>query len=279
MKDALTVRWAVLAMAAVGGLWMAGCRHDPPEVAPAPPLVIDVPSSEFSFRLDDRATLTFLYVPPGSFRMGSSLVEVDRFPDEVAHDVAISEGFYLTETEITQAQWYAIMGTEPSYLSGANRPVEHVSWQAATEFCLKLSQTTGRICRLPTEAEWEYACRAGSTTAYSFGDDPADLGEHAWFQDNALPIKTHDVALRKPNAWGFYDMHGNVREWCSDVYDAYPDKTTWDPIGPSGEGNRVIRGGSWGYLTGLCRSAQRQHGPEDMSDEYVGLRVVMEVAP
>ena len=279
MNNIPLVRCALIAAVAAGAMGMASCRHEPPEITAPPSLVIDVPSSELSIRLDDRATLAFLYVPPGHFQMGSSADEADRFPDETAHSVTITRGFYLTETEVTQAQWYAIMGTEPSYLSGANRPVEHISYEAAMVFCRKLSQATGRACRLPTEAEWEYACRAGSTTAFSFGDDPADLAEHAWFQDNALPTKTHDVGLKKPNAWGFYDMHGNVREWCSDVYGPYADQPARDPVGPGGTGERVIRGGSWGYLTGLCRSAQRQHGPEDMSDEYVGLRAVMEAAP
>ena len=289
MKSSLTARWLLAATLLVGSVWMVGCRPDPPDVAAKPPLygqtaasdplIIDIPSSALSFRLDARATVTFLYVPPGRFRMGSPVGEADRFPEEATYDVTITRGFYLTETEITQAQWYAVMGDEPSYLSGGSRPVEHVSWLMATAFCRKLSQATGRTCRLPTEAEWEYACRAGSTTAFSFGDDPTAIGEYAWFQDNALPIKTHDVRLREPNAWGFYDMHGNVREWCSDVYGPYPEQPSLDPRGPGGEGERVIRGGSWGYLAGLCRSAQRQHGPEDMSDEYVGLRVVMETAP
>ena len=289
MSDTAIIRWALVATMTAGAMGMIGCRHDPPEVSPQPslgarpadpnPPVIDVPSTTLSFRLDDRATLTLLFVPPGRFQMGSADDEVDRFPDELAHPVTITRGFYLTETEITQAQWYAVMGNEPGYLSGADRPVEHVSYEASTVFCRKLSQASGRTFRLPTEAEWEYACRAGTTTAFSFGDDPAALGEHAWYQDNALPIKTHDVGLRKPNAWGFHDMHGNVREWCSDIYAPYPDRPARDPRGPDGEGERVIRGGSWGYLPSLCRSAQRQHGPEDMSDEYVGLRVVMEAAP
>jgi len=267
----------------------ASCRHDPPEVAPRPSLparpadsgapVVDAPSSTVSVRLDERATLTLRYVPPGSFQMGSRTDEVDRFPDETPHPVTVSRGFYLAETEVTQAQWYAVMGNEPSFLAGSNRPVEHISYEESTAFCRKLSQATGRTFRLPTEAEWEYACRAGSTTAFSFGDDAAALDDHAWYQDNSLPTKTHEVRLKQPNAWGFYDMHGNVREWCSDVYAPYPDGPVKDPAGPGGQGDRVIRGGSWGYLPGLCRSAQRQSGQEDMSDEYVGVRIVMEAAP
>ena len=145
MNNIPLVRCALIAAVAAGAMGMASCRHEPPEITAPPSLVIDVPSSELSIRLDDRATLAFLYVPPGHFQMGSSADEADRFPDETAHSVTITRGFYLTETEVTQAQWYAIMGTEPSYLSGANRPVEHISYEAAMVFCRKLSQATGVI--------------------------------------------------------------------------------------------------------------------------------------
>ncbi len=289
MKTTLTVQWLLVAALAVAAMSAIGCKHDPPSAVAKPsleegsadtgPPVTDIPSPTISFRLDDRATITLLYVPPGRFRMGSPDDEVGRFPDELAHDVTISRGLYMSDTEITQAQWYAIMGDNPSYLAGNSRPIEHVSWLKAKEFCRRLSQATGRTCRLPTEAEWEYACRAGSTTAFSFGDNPAALGDYAWFQDNALPIKTHDVRLKEPNAWGFYDMHGNVREWCADVYGPYPESATQDPSGPGSDGHRVVRGGSWGYLASLCRSSHRQRGPEDMSDEYVGVRIVMEIDP
>ena len=155
------------------------------------------------------------------------------------------------------------MGVNPSSFKGANNPVEMVSWDDAVAFCEKLSSlpaevAAGRVYRLPTEAEWEYACRAGTTTAYSFGDDAKDLGKYAWFSDNS-GFKTHGVGEKLPNGWGLYDMHGNVWEWCSDAEGSY----------------RVFRGGGWGSTAWFCRSALRRRlGPSNRS-VHLGFRLVL----
>jgi hypothetical protein len=154
-------------------------------------------------------------IRPGRFMMGSPASEVGRCDNETQHEVAISKAFWLGQTPVTQVQWEAVMGTQPSYYCGnPNHPVEKVSWQDATAFCRCLSEATGMAFRLPTEAEWEYACRAGTAATYSFGDDPSSLGENAWFEDNSGG-STNPVAMKKSNRWGLYDMHGNVWEWCS----------------------------------------------------------------
>ena len=161
-------------------------------------------------------------IPAGEFMMGSPGTESGREDDETQHRVSITKPFYLGVTEVTQEQYQKVMGTNPSYFKGPQNPVETVSWADAVEFCRKLSampaeKTAGHVYRLPTEAEWEYACRAGTTTAYSFGDDASRLGDYGWFGGNS-DSKTHQVGEKKPNAWGLYDMHGGVYEWCQDRY-------------------------------------------------------------
>jgi formylglycine-generating enzyme required for sulfatase activity len=142
-------------------------------------------------------------------------------------------------------------------------------------YCKWLSAKTGRYYRLPTEAEWEYACRAGAKTAYSFGDDPAKLGDYAWFSDNS-DEKYHKVGLKRPNPWGLYDMHGNVWQWCQDWIDAYPRETAVDPTGPSSGTERGLRGGSWGSDSDVCRAACRFCYPPDYRLITAGLRIVAE---
>jgi formylglycine-generating enzyme required for sulfatase activity len=146
------------------------------------------------------------------------------------------------------------MGTNPSKFKGATNPVEMVSWNEATEFCKKLSEKTGNSVRLPTEAEWEYACRAGTKTAFSFGDSPAALDDYAWHPRNSDAM-SHPVGKKKPNAWGLYDMHGNVFEWCADWYGVYPEGPATDPSGPATGEKRVLRGGSW-YRDAIAYSFQ-----------------------
>jgi formylglycine-generating enzyme required for sulfatase activity len=136
---------------------------------------------------------------------------------ENRHEVTISKPFYMGETEVTQAQYEAVMGTNPSHFKGATNPVECVCWDYATEFCKKLSDKTRQAVRLPMEAEWEYACRAGTATAFSFGDADSTIGDYAWYGANSGGT-THPVGQKKPNAWGLYDMHGNVWEWCADWF-------------------------------------------------------------
>jgi formylglycine-generating enzyme required for sulfatase activity len=190
--------------------------------------------------------MKFVYIPPGTFMMGSPPEEKGRYDRETLHEVTLTKGFYLQTTQVTQAQWKAVMGNNPSRFQGCDDcPVETVFWNDVQDFIRKLNQREGKdIYRLPTEAEWEYTARAGSTTGYCFGDDESLLSEYAWYDKNS-ENKTHPVATRKPNAWGLYDMHGNVWEWCEDRYGDYPSGKVTDPVGTSDGSFRVLRGGGW----------------------------------
>ena len=205
-------------------------------------------------------------IPAGEFMMGSPGTESGRGDDETQHGVSITKPFYLGVTEVTQEQYQKVMGTNPSKFKGPQNPVEQVNWNDALEFCRKLSampaeKTAGHEYRLPTEAEWEYACRSGTTTAYGFGADASRLGDYGWFEGNS-DSKTHPVGEKKPNAWGLYDMHSNVAEWCQDRYGVYPGGSATDPTGATSGSDRVIRGGCWFYGAGYCRSALRiRHSP------------------
>jgi hypothetical protein len=170
--------------------------------------------------------------------------------------VKLTKGFWLGVYPVTQAEWQKVMGSNPSRFKGDSRPVEQVSWGDCQEFCRKLSAREGRTYRLPTEAEWEYACRAGTTTTYCFGDGVVNLGEYAWYGGNSND-QTHSVGQKKANGWGLYDMHGNVYQWCQDWYGAYPQTDQVDPHGPSEGSDRVLRGGSWSDDPRYCRSAYR----------------------
>ena len=203
--------------------------------------------------------MEFVYVKPASFMMGSPSSKQGRGSYEKQHRVTLTKGYYLQTTEVTQGQWRAIMGNNPSRFSncGDGCPVEKVSWNDVQAFISKLNRKEGtNRYRLPTEAEWEYAARAGSTSRFCFGDDEDRLSEYAWYVRNSGG-KTHSVAQKKPNAWILYDMHGNVWEWCQDWYSDYPSGSVTDPTGPSSGSSRVYRGGCWLNLAGLCRSANR----------------------
>jgi formylglycine-generating enzyme required for sulfatase activity len=180
-------------------------------------------------------------------------------------------------TEVTQAQYEAVMGTNPSHFKGATNPVEEVTWNDATEFCKKLSEKTRQAVRLPTEAEWEYACRAGGNTGFSFGDADDRLGDYAWYRANSGDT-THPVAQKKPNAWGLYDMHGNVWEWCADWYGDYPKGAVTDPQGPAAGTARVLRGGGWSSDPTYCRSALRRGSSPGRRSGDFGFRVVVSVS-
>jgi formylglycine-generating enzyme required for sulfatase activity len=204
-------------------------------------------------------------------------------PERPQHRVRLTKGFFMAATEVTQAQWKAVMGTEPWRWWHAGKssdaPASRLSWNDAREFCRKLSSKVGKHVRLPTEAEWEYACRAGSTTAYCFGDDVGKLGEYAWYWANAAEVGEeypHRVAQKKPNAWGLYDMHGNVCEWCEDWYgeDYYKNSPAADPKGPATGYERVQRGGSWCDVRVSCRSAARVKRPPTYMYPEFGFRVV-----
>jgi formylglycine-generating enzyme required for sulfatase activity len=230
--------------------------------------------------------LKLVLVPKGTFMMGSPESDLNRQKNETQHEVTISKGYYLGVYEVTQAQYEKVMGKNPSRFQGAkvgnenaDLPVENVSWDDAVEFCKKLSdlpeeKKAGRLYRLPTEAEWEYACRAGSKTAYSFDDEEGLLPEYGWFKRNSSN-RTHTVGLLESNAWGLYDMHGNVWEWCSDWYGEYPKGAVSDPTGPCEGSFRVYRGGSWGSVAADCRSASRRWNAPSLRNGGLGFRVAL----
>ncbi|MFM8802591.1 MAG: formylglycine-generating enzyme family protein, partial [Planctomycetia bacterium] len=192
----------------------------------------------------------------------------------------ITKPFYIGIYEVTNADWSRVMGNVPSNWKEGDRPVEQVSWKDVTEFCLKLSalpeeRKACRVYRLPTEAEWEYACRAGTTTGYSFGDDESKISQYAWF-GKTDGGRTHPVGQKKPNAWGLYDMHGNVWEWVNDWYGRYPTGAVTDPQGPSsGASGRVSRGGSWLSTAGNSRSADRDGDGPSIRFNFLGFRLAL----
>ena len=221
------------------------------------------------------------------FMTGSPIEEEGASNDEEQHKVTISKDYYLGVTEVTQGQYEKVMGTNPSHFEkrvirksdSSMYPVEQVSWENAVEFCKKLSalpeeNKAGRMYRLPTEAQWEYACRADGKMAYSFGESLKSLGDYAWFGGNSND-QTHPVGEKKPNAWGLYDMHGNVWEWCSDWYDEYPKGTISDTTGPKEGSGRVRRGGSWFGGAAFCRSASRTWIIPSHRNYDLGFRVAL----
>ena len=208
----------------------------------------------------------YVKISPGEYLMGSDTGSGDEKP---RHKVAISREFEMGETEITQAQWEAVTGHNPSNFKGANLPVENVSWSDVQAFIKKVNEKSKKyLYRLSTEAEWEYACRAGST-----GDYAGDLDAMAWYRSNSSD-KTHPVGQKQANAWGLYDMHGNVYEWCSDWYGSYVSAPVTDPSGAASGTYHVFRGGSWYYAANSCRSSLRYSGTPDFIGSYVGFRLV-----
>ncbi len=224
-----------------------------------------------SFDLGDGVTMEFVLIRPGAFIMGGDIGD-----EKPAHRVRITKPFYMGKYEVTQEQWEKIMGVNPSRNKGAKNPVETVSWNDCTNFIAKLKEKLpGADFSLPTEAQWEYACRAGTTTLYSFGDSDASLGDYAWHDGNS-ESKTHEVGKKKPNLWGVYDMHGNVLEWCADFYGEYSSDNVVDPSGPSPFYNHVLRGGCISDRARGCESAKRLDAPTDKHFE-VGFRLVVRV--
>jgi formylglycine-generating enzyme required for sulfatase activity len=232
--------------------------------------------------------MTFVLIQPGTFTMGSPEADANHERQELpAHEVVIGKPFYLGTCQVTQAQFRQVMSRNPSTFTsveeGADRcPVETVSWDEAVEFCRTLSaldaeKKAGRVYRLPTEAEWEYACRAGTTTSFSFGNDWSRLGKYGWYKDNT-GNHPHPVGRLVPNPWGLYDMHGNVMEWCLDGYDPdfYRRSPKNDPRGPDVE-RKVLRGGSWLMDARSCRSAHRDWFEHFQRSYQVGFRVLLEV--
>jgi formylglycine-generating enzyme required for sulfatase activity len=260
---------------------------------PLPPEAKGLPVPAFtgetiSLDLAEGVAMKLVLIPAGKFIMGSAADEKGGSDNEGPQRVVtISKPFYMGVFEVTQEQWLAVMGKAAKARSPGH-PVEQVDWTGATDFCKAFSRKTGKTLRLPTEAEWEYACRAGSATRYPFGDDEKRLDEYGWFIRNFKRTATagHDgnpspAGQKKPNAWGLYDMNGNVWEWCSDWYaDSFAGAEQIDPKGPASGECHVLRGGSWSCLPTECRSASRWIGsPGDTQDTgTVGFRVVCEDA-
>jgi formylglycine-generating enzyme required for sulfatase activity len=242
---------------------------------------------ELTTKYTNRIGMTFFLIPAGSFMMGSHIS-----PEETAkrygvvakwyavehpqHEVTISKPFYLQSTQVTQGQWQKVIGENFSGFKdcGDNCPVENITWFEAQDFIEKLNdkEKTDKY-RLPTEAEWEYACRAGTTSDFSFGDDPSKLSEYAWYRDNSEK-RTHPVGTKKPNEWDLYDMHGNVREWCQDRFGDYLSDPVVDPTGPSKGGTRITRGGSISSSQVSVRCASRSDDIPNARLIDIGFRCV-----
>lgn len=256
------------------------------------PMALAAEPAAFTNRLD----MGFVLIPAGRFQMGSGDVEREAlFNEKPRHAVTISRPFYLARYEVTQAQWEAVMGVSAYTLARSNpyyylpgmaervrRPNNPatVSWNDAQAFIQRLNQREGRSrYRLPTEAEWEYAARAGTTTAYSFGDDAGLLSRYAWHGEDFATGSMHPVGQKLPNPWGLHDMHGNVWEWVQDGYaDRYPSSApVTDPDGPANGSSKVVRGGSWHVTAGSWRSAVRKPYEPDYRGISIGFRVAREL--
>jgi len=214
--------------------------------------------------------LEMVLIPAGKFVMGSPASEKGRYDNETQHEVTLTKPFYMGKYEVTQEQWEAVMGDNPSYTVGAKLPVTDVSWNDCKKFIKKLNGITKGKYRLPTEAEWEYACRAGTSTAYSFGAKitPKDAN----YDDSKLG-KPVEVGSYKPNAFGLYDMHGNVWEWCEDRYAKYLAGAVMDPKGPAKGECRVLRGGSFNFVESNARSSDRLVGTPTYRGNDYGFRL------
>jgi formylglycine-generating enzyme required for sulfatase activity len=244
-------------------------------VSPIPPIASPTPFTE---KLANGIRLEMVSLPAGKFLMGSPDSDPDAYDyEKPQHQVKVNS-FAIGKYPITQAQYQAVIGYNLSHFkNNPQNPVEMVSWNDAQAFCQKLSQITGRTYRLPTEAEWEYACRAGTTTRYYFGDNANQLGNYAWYSGNSNRT-THPVGQKKPNGWGIYDMSGNVWEWCEDDWhDSYigapNDGTAWLDNNNRYQSSKCLRGGSWDNFPVNCRSAFRYgYIPVDRIN-YLGFRV------
>jgi formylglycine-generating enzyme required for sulfatase activity len=242
---------------------------------PVPP-VEESTSSKPQDKITNSLGMEFVYISPGSFMMGSPPDELKRDDDETLHQVTLTRGCYMQTTEVTQGQWKKVMTNNPSYFQdcGDDCPVEQISYNMVIQFIDNLNkmEQTDKY-RLPTEAEWEYACRAGSTTAYCFGDESIQLEEYAWYDANSEKT-THPVGEKKPNAWGLYDMHGNVLEWSQGWYGRSPSGSIFLCVGPSFGGFRMVRSGSWRHNARVCRSANRIGTPDNRQNDF-GFRLVL----
>ena len=266
-------------------LLMVGCGEDDtatsapePSREPSPaPVNLSTSAVEGNPFAIANLSMEMLWVKPGTFEMGSPLSEKHRRDDETRHTVTLTQGFYLGKHEVKQTHWEKVMGSNPSHFKGGDRPVESVSWTDVTSFCYKLTELerkagrlpAGMAYQLPTEAQWEYACRAGTTTAYSFGDElTSDQANIRVAHD-----ETTDVGQYPANPWGFHDMHGNVTEWCADWY-GYTTDAVRDPVGSG----RVRRGGSWDFTAPDARSAYRRRHAPAFRHHILGFRLSLRSA-
>ncbi|ANQ25138.1 hypothetical protein BA894_01135 [Vibrio natriegens] len=256
-----------------------------------------VPSNAASLeRFENSVGMVFVSVSAGAFLMGSADGDLNAYDvEKPQHKVVLTKPFLIATTEVTQEQWEEVMGSNPYTLTRSNpyynlpgmkkritKPTHPatVSWEDAQEFIHKLNQREGvNAYRLPTEAEWEYAARAGTQTAYSFGNDSSLLAEYAWYGEDFTSGGSHAVGTKKPNPWGLYDVHGNVWEWVQDWYaDRYPTTSeTIDPVGPANGDHRVVRGGSWHATATSWRSAFRKPYAPDYRGISIGFRVVRDI--
>ncbi|MCM1170115.1 MAG: formylglycine-generating enzyme family protein [Bacteroides sp.] len=220
--------------------------------------------------------LEMVYVPGGTFQMGATAEQGDdAYREEKPVRTVKLDSFYIGKCEVTQAQWRAVMGENPSHFTGDENPVECVSWNDAQEFCEKLSAKTGRKYVLPTEAQWEYAARGGKKSkGYKYAGNN-NIDEVAWYGDNSND-RTHAIGTKKANELGIYDMSGNVWEWCSDWYAGYDESDTDNPTGPQNGSTRVARGGSWLNDASHCRVSSRTNdGDPDLRYYSLGFRVAL----
>ncbi|MEE9391095.1 MAG: SUMF1/EgtB/PvdO family nonheme iron enzyme [Planctomycetota bacterium] len=247
---------------------------------------VDDPSPVLLLRqLNSDLAMDFKLIQSGSFQMGSPSSEKNRDDDEKRHLVTLTRDFYMAKTELTQGQWKGLMKSQPwsgkAYVkTGANIAASYLSWEDAQKYCAAMNQRYSHGSwkfRLPTEAEWEFCCRADNSSVFCFGESESGLGAYAWYDKNAWDVGqkyANAVAAKKANAWGLYDMHGNVWEWCQDWYGEYGG-TSKNPEGPSSGSNRVFRGGSWFYEAQFCRSANRDRFTPDLRYNYLGFRLVL----
>ncbi|MBO7683884.1 MAG: formylglycine-generating enzyme family protein [Kiritimatiellae bacterium] len=223
-----------------------------------------------SLTLPGGAAMEMLWCAPGSFEMGSPETEPGRFDDEPRRSVSIKRGFWLGKYEVTQRQWESVMRGNPSKFRDPDRPVETVSWHDCEIFIRRVNAALAdKSVRLPTEAEWEYACRAGSGNPVA---GSGMIGDMAWYDVNS-DSQTHVVGRNKPNAWGFYDMHGNVLEWCSDWFSVPQAADAVDPKGPPNGSFKVLRGGCWFFYERDCRCAYRLRREPSLRNCIFGFRL------
>jgi formylglycine-generating enzyme required for sulfatase activity len=278
----------------------AGAKQTPEEIRKLegkPPVLVVLsktsPGKDWGQTIENSIGMRLVRIKSGRFTMGSPKAENGPDDERPQHEVTITKAFYLGVYLVTQTEYEQVTGSNPSWFSSGGRgkdkvsgrstskfPVEQVSWEDAVKFCNNLSElekekVAGREYRLPTEAEWEYACRAGTKTRYHSGDDEDDLKDAGWYDDNS-DQRTHEVGEKKANAWGLYDMHGNVWQWCADWYGKhyYKGGNKTNPQGPESAISRVLRGGSWNLDARNCRAALRNYERPDLRFYYIGFRVV-----